>query len=376
MELLFATLLFISIYALQNYLYKKYWNKNIDIEMHFSSHYANVSDNLILYEKVVNNKILPLPSVTASFFVSKNLIFSDNNNSSISDNYYRHDIFSIMNYQQVNRTIHFTPSKRGFYQIHDVKLKCTDLFLSKEYIVNCDCSDYLYVFPKKIVYKDFPIPLNSIIGNYLSTKFTNEDPFEFKNIREYQPFDNINSINWKSSAKTNKLMVNVHNPTSSLKVTIVLNLDGNNGFETNSIFEKSISIASSISQHLTKQNIPVSLYTNGIDILTNTCQDIDFGSGSNHQKNIDKSLARIDLSMACKNINDKLNELIKKSSNNSMIILISNYRKDELYNIFINENNKNNNITWILPYNKVQKIDNKIMQNKDILKWEVKDIEH
>ena len=80
--------------------------------------------------------------------------------------------------------------------------------------------------------------------------------------------------------------------------------------------------------------------------------------------------------MSCKNINDKLNELIKKSSNNSMIILISNYRKDELYNTFINENKKNNNITWILPYNKVQKIDNKIMQNKDILKWEVRDIEH
>jgi uncharacterized protein (DUF58 family) len=52
-----------------------------------------------------------------------------------------------------------------------------------------------------------------------------EDPFEYRGMREYQPYDDMKSINWKATAKTGDFKVNLHDFTTVRSVRIFLNLE-------------------------------------------------------------------------------------------------------------------------------------------------------
>lgn len=371
MEILVATLLVILIYLIQNIIYKKYWNKSLNVTLDFSTNHIHEGGTLSVIEKITNDKYIPLPSITVKFYTSKNLVFNDEKNSTVTDNYYRKDIFSMSGNQRITRNLEFNATKRGYYNINSLNLVATNLFLSRSFTNIIKNDTFLYVFPKKINTKDFPITVNSIVGNFLSHRFINEDPFELKGIREYQPFDKMSSINWKSSAKTNTLMVNVNNSTSSLKVSLLLNMEKNNMSINEPLYEECIRIASSLSSSLLKNNIPLSFNSNGLDPLIDNSKIMNYGASENQLTNIDKALARIDLKKDSENFISLFDETIKNQGTDALLIIISAYRKDDLFDKFVGLNNKENNVIWILPYLNNDKINDKINKTRNLIKWEV-----
>ena len=94
------------------------------------------------------------------------------------------------------------------------------------------------------------------------------DPFELRSIRAYEPFDPYRSINWKATAKTGALKVNVYAPTISRKVALLLDTGSNQIWEDADLIEESIRICGSLACALIDAGIPVSLASCGIDCLT------------------------------------------------------------------------------------------------------------
>lgn len=365
MFLLIAIILILAVYTFQKNLYNKYWDKHFSVSAKFSKKCVNEGDKVILIEEVKNAKSLSLPSVTVKLATTKNFDFCSEANPNVSDKCYIKNIFSLLSYQKIERRLEFTALRRGFYEINDIDIVFTNFFCNKELTKRLLNYDSIYVFPKMISVREFPQNLNVLIGNFISRQFINEDPFEFRGIREYQPYDNFTSINWKSSAKMNKLMVNQNYSTSSLKVSLIFNTELNNEYTKLEILEHAISITSSLAKNFVDKNIVINFFSTGASEEEAKLVE-NFDSSCEHLFEINKILAKTQFN---KQDNNCI-ELVENIDANNLVILISSYRKDDLCECF---SSLGDNFVWIIPCEKDEKFEGNVNKIKNVVRWEMKE---
>ena len=105
--------------------------------------------------------------------------------------------------------------------------------------------------------------LQWINGEIKSKAHLIEDPFEFRGIREYQPYDSMKSINWKATAKTGELRVNMRDFTSQKVVRIFLNLEDTGIIKRTEACEAAIKVAAGLVKNFTSEDMEFALYSNG-----------------------------------------------------------------------------------------------------------------
>lgn len=350
------------IYELVKNYYEKRWYKNVELELKFSKKCVVEGEKAELIEIISNNKKLPLPFVYIKFNTSKYLLFQDEENLNITDNYYRNDIFSIYSYEKITRKLPFICLKRGCYTISGVDIVSKGIFMNQLLVKSLKNTAMINVYPKKLPMKNFEVIYKKILGEYILKSNIIEDPFAFRGIREYQPYDNIKNINWKVSAKHKKYYVNNFYSTSSQEVVILLNLNIVSLNDMEYLQEKSISIASTLARELLKSNIPVSLKSNARDIFTLENIVVLSGSGANHMLQIDYALSRIDIKKENSSFDELMEMENKKFADNTFFIIISNFREENLQK-------KIDSCVWIIPEMENEKVE--IVNNKTIFKWEI-----
>lgn len=356
------------LYQAQGILYEKYWEKGLDVKISFEQEHCVEGSQNVLVETIVNNKKLPLPLLHVKFNTPKSFLFQNEDNSSVTDYYYRDDVFSITGHQSITRKLTFTSGKRGCFYMNDTNLVANDLFLQKTFNTNLSNASILHVYPAKVDVSLFDIPFNTITGSFATQKNLVEDPFEFRGIREYQPYDSIHSINWKSTARTNKLQVNTFFMTSSQEVCILLNLDTHIYTKNEKLVETSIRIASSLAERFIHAGIPVSLESNGIDLFTGNRIYQPAGQGEAHMAAIDNSLSRIDTALDNADFLTVIKNVFKEGNKNSYYIFISNSRHDDLADYYMSLKEQGICCYFIIPeYASCETGDLK----EDMIKWEV-----
>jgi uncharacterized protein (DUF58 family) len=371
MELLSALIGGLLLYYLQSFLYKRYWDGNLSVDIEFSKDSAIEGEEISLMEIITNRKLLPLPILQVKFMTSRFLEFNDNDNSAVSDNYYRNDMLCVMMFQKLTKTLAFRCTQRGYYTINRMDIVCSNLFMTHEEISTFDLNIHLYVYPKPIDFLEFDIAFSKMFGTILTRRFINEDPFEFRNIREYQSYDNLNSINWKASAKTDSLKVNVHDYTSSQQVMILLNTESETIWKYDDLNEESIRIASTLAQYLISLGIPVAVFTNARDVITKEILEVPAGSGNNHFRSIQETLARIDLSAEPPAFVPGILDKLMNSSHRDYLILISYYQKEDIQKLMLAQKQAKKEFTWIIPMNHEIKITVKEELSDKIIPWEI-----
>lgn len=368
MLLILTILCAAALYIAQAQIYKRLWNKHLDVFISYDKEYCVEGEENTLIEVITNRKFLPIPVLHVKFNTPKTFLFSHEDNTSVTDYYYRDDIFSIMGNQVITRKLNFICSKRGCYYMHDTSLVANDLFLQSTFNSSISNPNILHVYPGKIDITPFDIPFNTITGNYATQKTLIEDPFEFKGIRDYEHYDTMRSINWKSSARTGKLQVNTYFMTSSQEVVILLNLDTNVYTKNERLIETTIRIASSLCLNFIKQNIPVRLETNGIDIFTKERIFQKSGQGMAHMSAIDNALSRIDTNLENADYLTVVRNIFKNPNRNTYYIFISNNRHEDLINYYHEIKNRQFNSYFIVPEYGMSQVTEQI---QDMIKWNI-----
>lgn len=353
---------------LQGFLFKKHWNKHLEVTISIKNTECVAGEENLLTEVITNNKRLPLPILHVKFNTPKSFHFENEENSSVTDYYYRDDIFAIMGHQSVTRNLKFTCENRGCFYLHDTSLTSTDFFMRLTLTDKRPNNIIIHVYPKKVNLDFFEIPFQTITGNYVTQKTLVEDPFEFRGIREYQPYDNIHNINWKSSAKNNTMQVNTFFMTSSQEVRILLNLDTHIYSRDNKLIEKIISLASSLAEKFISAGIPVAFDSNALDLYTHEPLSRSSGSGINHMVSIDTALARIDTHGDNKDFISVLKHNFEDINENAYYIIISNNRHDEIIHYYNKIKELCTNCYFIVPELKQFDIDLSI---PDLIKWDI-----
>lgn len=371
MELISALIGGLLLYFLQDQLYNRYWKKSLSLDLSFSKESAIEGEEISLYEVITNRKLLPLPILQVKFMTSRFLEFKDMDNSRISDHYYRNDMVSVMMYQKLTKSLTFLCTQRGYYTINRMDVVCSNLFMTHEEVEMYELDINLYVYPRPIDFIKFEAAFSTMIGTVLTKRFIHEDPFEINNIREYQNYDNLKSINWKASAKTGSLKVNVHDYTSSQQVRILINTEPETIWKYDDLNEESIRIASTLAQTFISQGVPVALYANGKDIITKEPIEVPAGSGNNHYKTLQESLARIDLNLEPTGFVQALQERCNNQSNKDYLIVISYNQKRELQEFLMARRYRKQDFVWIVPMNhEIElKVSDELAEN--IISWEL-----
>ena len=191
-----------------------------------------------------------------------------------------------------------------------------------------------------------------MLGTVITKRFINEDPFEFRSIREYQTYDSIKSINWKASAKTGAIKVNANEYTASKQVKIFLNLEAETNWKYEDLEEESIRLVASFAFSFIKQGIPVSFYTNGRDIITKEIPIITAGSGEGHIDTLNRALSRIDTSLPPLSFVNTVHKECLPSNQDDYYLFISSYQKEDLQTMLFSLLQVKTEFTWIIPTNR------------------------
>lgn len=349
MKLIVAFLLIFFFYLLQKIFMQKNWNKRLTVTVNFIEPHITEGDKTMLVETIENNKRLSLPMVHIKFATTKYFWFQKENNATVTDQFYRHDMYTLGSYERIIRKYPFICSKRGTYTISNIDVLSKDLFLTSTFTMQTKSDALIYVKPRILPEHKLPLQLLNAVKTMILHTRTMEDPFEFKGIREYQPYDNIRYINWKSTAKTTNLQVNTHYPTTSQEVDIVLNMDTFRLSSEHIMKEYLIRIAFTIADMLNRQGISFQVITNAVDYLTNEPVCVPAGHGDAYMTRLGISFARIDTKKQGPEIKPTLSNLAQDTTNRHQLIFISNSRKPELVQLFDQVKSKTSQSIFLVP---------------------------
>lgn len=295
MVLFIAVVVAVWVFFAEQKYFRKHWDQGLEVHLKFDRRGGDAGQRCRLEETVVNDKRMPLPSLQVKFQTSATFLFEQDGNASVTDHYYRTDLFAAGGRRRITRTLEFIPSRRGYYEINTVDLLARDFFYAQTCSGRRENLTGLYVYPRKRDVSRFDILYRRMQGELLAQKRLEEDPYAFRGMREYRPTDSMRRINWKSTAKAGKLLVNMYESSFSQEICILLDGSCRNEGHKRQLQEMAISVASSLAAELLRRGIPVSLQSNMADILSGTQICCNAGNHRNHLDVLDTQLALADV---------------------------------------------------------------------------------
>ncbi|MBO4864453.1 MAG: DUF58 domain-containing protein [Eubacterium sp.] len=350
MRLIAAVIVLVAVYFIQKQLYRKYWDKSLDMSLCFSRDFIECGETAELVEVVSNDKLLPLPVFHMKFSIDKSLQFEETENASITDLYHKNQVFSIMGHQRITRRLEFTGTERGVITLNNASILVHDFFMTSHYARRIPDYDCIYVFPKKLKTENFDLKFRGIMGELETKNGIITDNLTYRGIREYQPFDPYRSINWKQSAKARELMVNIYGYTTDSNVRIMLNLDNDYMIETDKLLEESISLVSTFAKRLTEKAVNVSLVTNGVMKDGTPLRPVPDGAERRHSITIDKTLTEIRGSSGKDAFLSMLEHELSDIRRDTLYLVVSPYAKEDMMMLLDRMEAAGGTVHLIVPY--------------------------
>ena len=140
------------------------------------------------------------------------------------------------------------------------------------------------------------MPANTTQGDFSIKRWIIEDPMVITGVRSYSGNDSLKSINWKATAKNQKLLVNKYDFTADKKIMIILNLERHEYTLTKEyihIIESSIEVCASIAAMLHDLGVPVGFATNSHILGAIETNVLDPDTGDKHMTAILESLGKV-----------------------------------------------------------------------------------
>ena len=203
------------------------------------------------------------------------------------------------------------------------------------------------MYPKPFSHPDFKRSLKQLNGEVLTKRHLLEDPFEYRGIRDYQPQDDLKSINWKATARTGDLKVNQKNYTSQKSVRIFVNLEDTGILKKEDCVEACLQIATALLLLFLEQGMQVALYCNGIDTISGDPCILEAGGGVRQRNVCLQTLARIDTAKPVQSFSELFAARMSDASNALYTCFVSPNAYEDFAALLLQ---KHPDMKWFYPY--------------------------
>ena len=172
----------------------------------------------------------------------------------------RHDA-GLSSYQQVSFEWQVTAVQRGVHRIGPAELEAGDplgFYTQRRTIGHCE----VLVYPQLIPLWPLPIPGRDFYGRKRGDGPV-EDPTCMQGMRDYQAGHAARFIHWKASARHNRLLERISEPTAHKSVLLVVRVEQFADAARQDAFERCLEVVASLAVQLERQRYSVGLVTNG-----------------------------------------------------------------------------------------------------------------
>jgi len=241
--------------------------KKIGIYRRFEKDRFNIDENIVVETVVENANKFPIKFLIVKEVIPHDLIYRENLkleefddiNQSHTSNYY------VPKYSRKRRFYNITAKRRGVYLFGQIDIKLGDFLslMTKE----SDRYDFqeIIVYPKVRKLSSFKLKSNSLLGDNIVKRWIFEDPLYLKGMRDYRIGDRMKDIHWKTSLKTQKLMVKENDFTADKELIIMINVShekGNHMCLPIDSIDRMVEIAVAMANVSIKGGVPVDIWTN------------------------------------------------------------------------------------------------------------------
>lgn len=327
MEVLALLIIVLAVVGLQGVIFRKFALENLVYKCEFNVAEAHEGDEIYLVETVENRKLLPVPWLKANIYTSRWLEFAGARSVVSQENRYATSSFHLRSYQKIKRRWKVKCLKRGVFTINTSTLVSGDLLGCCTSSAAVEVNAVLKVYPATIGLDEIFVPNNYLQGETIVNRWVIDDPFIVSGTREYTPWDPMNRIHWRATAKEGRFMVRKNDYTSQLSLAVLFNVQSteNEYFSAvdKDIVEFGIKVAASIFDMSLRMGMPVRFATNGT--TSGNGRDMVFtgeASGKEHMSQLLEILAKLELKRI-KDFEDFLQSIQYEISNSDIIIITS-----------------------------------------------------
>lgn len=248
------------------------WNRfclhRVEYRRRLSQNQAFFGDEIVFELEITNRKPLPLPWLQVDDELPENVtLLKGKATSTHDDRVILSNMFPINMYHRVTRRFPMRCQKRGIFIFGPTYIRSGDLFGFFRRHMRIDELDYLLVYPRLVPLEKLGIPSQHFFGDIRLKRHLFQDPVLTAGVRDYHSGDSLKRIHWKSTARLGKLQTKVYEPTTTVDISIFLDVRTLRAPLQGSIQqlqELGIITAASISQHALREGFRVGLYVNQI----------------------------------------------------------------------------------------------------------------
>lgn len=256
------------IFALWTMMIKK-GMKNLTCRRSFSRTRVFEGESGELIEVVRNDGPYIIPWLRVESYISPNIRLGKQESLHVSSETFYRSCFTLMPYQQIKRTHHVRFLGRGVYDLGNASLGAGDLLGMTRFWRDQQLSTPVVVYPQILDTEELPYPLSMVLGEMVTKSRTLSDPFLVRGICPYQPGDPVKDIHWQASARSEDVLVRVHDHTICTRLLVVFNAQSHDAQwddyirpEDAPAVENTIRLAASMCLHALRNGLAAGFATN------------------------------------------------------------------------------------------------------------------
>lgn len=331
-------------------LFAYWWDHKLTANISFGADHAVVGEETTLEQQVSNAKLMPILVLQVGYQIDRGLDIQSESKVSVSDHINVLEVFSLRPYEQTSRSLRVVCRQRGYYRIRRTTITAYHHFGRSAFYKNVDQNTELYVYPDRIRLASLFMVIDRLSGDLKARNYLYDDPFTLRGIRDYTPQDPISRINWKASARTGDLKVNVRDYTAGQRVLLLLNMENPTTPYADDLLEDSIRATATIAERLLQHQIPVSFVTNGRDTVTGMSPSLGAGSSADHLQLLLEELARLDIHQIPTAFEDLLEDRVQRAAGaEEACCIISSARRDRITQMAERLGEAQGGILWVCP---------------------------
>jgi uncharacterized protein (DUF58 family) len=263
-------LLLISLLFLLTSGVSRLWNRfslrRIEYRRHLSRNRVFFGEEITYEVELANRKPLPLPWLQIDDELPEEVTLLKGKTSPAQETrVILSNIFPINWYHRVRRRFPIRCQRRGCFVFGPTRIRSGDLFGFFHQDLDIKELDYLMVYPRLVPLEALGIPSQQLCGDIRLRRHLFQDPVLTAGVRDYRFGDSLKRIHWKSTARLGKLQTKVYEPTTTVGLSIFLDVRTlKTGFWGSIIplLELVIIAAASISKYALEAGYRVGLHVN------------------------------------------------------------------------------------------------------------------
>ena len=270
--------------------------EDVTYERQLPEQHVFIGDVVRITLALTNKKPLPLPWVRVEdqFPEALEVIGGD-----VVENMYarvqwlRHST-SLAWYERVCWHYQIRCTRRGLYRIGPATIESGDPFGFMSNRISEPGRDSILVYPRVISLPELGVPAARPLGETRGGIRMFQDPSRPMGLREYQRGDPLNAVDWKATARLQRIQVRTFEPSSALTVIVVVAVDTTERYWTADrpdALERVVTAAASFASYAIEQDHVLGLFSNDMQSIGGRSMTVPSGRGREQLGHVMRALA-------------------------------------------------------------------------------------